>query len=367
MTLDRDEKFMFQAIRLAQNGFGLTAPNPPVGAILVKNGKVIGKGWHRKAGLPHAEIEAIRNAIPKANLIKGSTLYVTLEPCSTFGRTPPCVDSIIRLKIRKVVVGCIDPNPKHAGRGLKYLRGKGIEVVTGVLEKECQSLIEYWTYWIRNRRPWVIAKCGMSLDGKIATNSGESQWITSLGSRRYANEQRGKADAVLVGIQTILKDNPALSLRYGKMRKKKKLWKIILDSSARTPLNSKVFDDGKVWIFASSEAPQKKMAQLSKRAAAITIRPVEEGGINLNFVLKTLGEAGITSLLVEGGGQMLGSFFVQKKVQEVLFFVAPIILGGVGSKRAVAGAGFPNWNRSLKLKDFKIARFGKDLLITGKT
>jgi len=367
MYSERDQFFMKKALKLAKHGLGLTSPNPAVGALIVKDGKILGQGWHHRAGLAHAEIEAIQKATQSGKSIRGSTLYITLEPCCTWGRTPPCVDAIICAGIQKVVVGCIDPNPKHAGKGLVLLRRKKVKVVKNVLEKECRALNEAWNYWITHRRPWVIAKCGMSLDGKIATKTGESQWITSTRSRQLANKLRGFSDAVLVGIGTILKDNPELNLRFGSLKKQKKLWKVILDSQGRTPLKSKVFKEGKVWIFTTQQASSKKVEQLRQQGAIVSIAPhPNRRGIDLNYVLKTLGKSGITNLLVEGGGEVLGSFFLQRKVQEIRFFIAPVILGGKESKRAVEGAGFSKWKDSSNLENFEISRLGTDLLVEGK-
>jgi diaminohydroxyphosphoribosylaminopyrimidine deaminase/5-amino-6-(5-phosphoribosylamino)uracil reductase len=366
MSLNDELRWMRLALKLASKGVGLTSPNPAVGAIIVKKRKLIGTGWHQKAGFAHAEVNAIDSAIKSGKSVRGSTLYVTLEPCSTWGRTPPCVDSIVESGIKRVVVGTLDPNPAHQGKGIKLLKKRNILCKVGVLQNECSRLNEKWNYWITNRKPWVTAKCGMSLDGKISTVSGESKWITSPSSRNLANRLRGEYEAVLVGINTVLTDDPSLNIREGPLKNRKKVWKIILDSNARTPVKSKIFKDGKVWIFCTRKASSRKITQLQKVGANVTVSPENKYGIDLNFVLKTLSKHDITSLLVEGGGEVLSSFFVQKKVSDIYFFISPIVLGGVESKRAIAGIGFPNWKSSASLNDFRIKKVGSDLLVTGK-
>src|SRR4051794_30973739 len=209
------EHYMRMALQLAQRGYGQTSPNPMVGAVLVKSGKIIGTGWHRRAGEPHAEIEALNDARNRGADVRGATLYVTLEPCSTHGKTPPCTDAIRGAGINKVVVGATDPNPRHAGAGFKLLRNGGIQVATGVLEKECASLNEAFNHWIVHRRPFVVVKSAMTMDGKIATAAGESKWITGEEARDYGMRLRQGADAILVGVNTVLADDPRLTVRRG--------------------------------------------------------------------------------------------------------------------------------------------------------
>src|SRR5882724_8034872 len=289
-----DARFMQLALGLARKGKGATSPNPMVGAVLVKNGKIIGRGWHRRAGLPHAEIEALRDAEKRRKNPESATLYVTLEPCSTHGRTPPCSEAIIAAGIKRVVVGAIDPNPRHAGKGLKILKRAGIDVVGFDARRvnECTTLNEPFNHWIVHRTPFVTVKAGMTLDGKIATTSGESRWITSEQSREFAmNHLRQGADAILAGVNTILADNPSLTVRTGtktmgnierrtaNAEHRMRLRRIVLDSMARTPLNSKVVSDefaALTTIVVSRSAPKKKIAALAKRVRVLiapTITP----------------------------------------------------------------------------------------------
>src|SRR5471032_1735887 len=243
----KEISFMRLALRLARRGYGATSPNPMVGAVLVKGGKIIGRGWHRRAGLPHAEIEALRDAQKRGHPPLGATLYVTLEPCCTHGRTPPCTDAIIAAGIKKVVIGATDPNPKHAGKGFKILRRAGIEVVHGILSDECTKLNEAFNHWIVHRTPFVTVKAAMTLDGKIATAGGESKWITGEKARAHGMKLRQGNDAILVGINTILADNPSLTARAkmedGRWKMGKPIRRIVLDSMARTPLTAKVVSD----------------------------------------------------------------------------------------------------------------------------
>ena len=258
------------ALRLAKRGCGATSPNPMVGAILVKGGKIIGRGWHRRAGLPHAEIETLRDAQKRGHNPRSATLYVTLEPCCTHGRTPPCTDAIISAGIIKVVIGATDPNPKHAGKGFKILKRAGIQVIHGILADECAKLSEAFNHWIVHRTPFVTVKAAMTLDGKIATASGESKWITGEKSRAVGMKLRQGTDAILVGVNTILADNPSLTFRAGKNQKskdKKNLRRIVLDSMARTPLNAKIVSDEfskLTTIVVSKNAPENRAAKLSK-------------------------------------------------------------------------------------------------------
>src|SRR5947208_11035637 len=237
----QDLQFMRLALALARRGYGATSPNPMVGAVLVKKGRIIGRGWHRRAGQPHAEIEAIRDAERRGHSSKGATLYVTLEPCSTHGRTPPCTQAIVAAGIKRVVIGATDPNPRHRGRGFGILKRAGIEVIKGILADECERLNEAFNHWIIHRTPFVTVKAAMTLDGKIATAAGVSKWITGEKARAYGMKLRQEADAILVGINTILADDPSLTVRGG--RSQKRLRRIVLDSTAKTPLTAKVVRD----------------------------------------------------------------------------------------------------------------------------
>src|SRR5665213_3718258 len=268
-----DAQFMRLALRLARRGGGATSPNPVVGAVLVKGGKTIGRGWHRRAGLPHAEIEALRDAQKRGQNPRGATLYVTLEPCCTHGRTPPCTDAVIAAGIKRVLVGATDLNPKHSGRAFKIFQCAGIEVVHGILAVECARLNEAFNHWIVHRTPFVTVKAAMTLDGKIATAGGESKWITGEPARAHGMKLRRDSDAILVGVNTVLADNPSLTARNQKsevrsQNKNLRLRRIILDSMARTPLQAKVVsDEHAAWttLVVGKFAPKKRVAALAKQ------------------------------------------------------------------------------------------------------
>jgi diaminohydroxyphosphoribosylaminopyrimidine deaminase/5-amino-6-(5-phosphoribosylamino)uracil reductase len=381
MRLER--QYMRLALRLARRGYGATSPNPMVGAVLVKGGKIIGRGWHHRAGEPHAEIEALRDAQQRGHNVKGATLCVTLEPCCTHGRTPPCTAAIKAAGIKRVVAGTIDPNPQHGGRGFKILRRAGIAVAQGVVADECERINEAFNHWIVRGTPFVTVKAGMTLDGKIATASGESRWITGEKARAYGMKLRQRADAILVGINTVLADNPSLTVRNpkGESRRPKaaahgtksaglshQLRRIVLDARGRTPLEAKVASDecaALTTIVVSRLAPKRRVAELAKRVRVL-VAPSSDGKINLHWLLKKLGAEHITSLLVEGGGEVNASFLLQGLAQRVTFFYAPKILGGRDSRRAVAGEGARTHAESLSLTDSEWRRLGPDWLLSAR-
>lgn len=278
------------ALRLARRAYGRTSPNPMVGAVLVKRGQVIGRGWHRRAGEPHAEIEAIRDAQKRGHNARGATLYVTLEPCCTHGRTPPCTSAIIAAGLRRVVVGATDPNPQHAGRAFPMLLRARLALTHGVLAGECEQLNEAFNHWIVHRTPFVTVKAAMSLDGKIATVTGESKWITSEPARAYAMKLRAGADAVLVGVKTILKDNPGLTLRLPGFSAKS-LRRIVLDPRGRTPLAAGILGDASAnltTVVVTKSVPPKRLAALRRRVR-VMVAPARRSQINIPWLLKTLG------------------------------------------------------------------------------
>ena len=393
--MQTDFEFMRLALRLARRGYGETSPNPMVGAVLVKGGKIIGRGWHRRAGLPHAEIEALRDAQKRGHNFKGATLYVTLEPCSTHGRTPPCTDAIIAAGIKRVVVCVKDPNPKHAGKGFKILRRAGIEVVGlrrhvgafksgdmsphSKLADECAKLNKAFNRWIVHRTPFVTVKAAMTLDGKIATASGESKWITGEKAREHGMKLRRGSDAILVGINTILADDPSLTARtkmgVGRWKMAKPVRRIILDSMARTPVTAKVASDefaALTTIVVGKHAPKSRVAALAERVIVLVAPTansklqIKNSKLDLCWLLKQLGSENVTSLLVEGGGEVNASFLLGGLAQRVAFFYAPKILGGRDSRRAVAGDGAKNIADALRLRDIEWKRLGADLLLTAR-
>ena len=371
--------FMRQALRLAGHGYGRTSPNPMVGAVLVRGGKIIGRGWHRRAGEAHAEIAALHDAQRRENAPRSATLCVTLEPCCTNGRTPACTDAIIAAGIKRVVIGATDPNPKHSGRAFKILRRAGIEVIHGILADECARLNEAFNRWIVHCTPFVTVKAAMTLDGKIATASGESKWITGEKARAYGMKLRQGADAILVGINTILADDPSLTFRSAKCEvrsaNERRLRRIVLDSLARTPLKAKVVsDEHAAWttIIVSQHAPQSRVEALAKRVKVLAA-PLAESAIgnrpstiDLHWLLKKLGSENVTSLLVEGGGEVNASFLLGGLAQRVAFFYAPKILGGRDSRKAVAGEGVKRLDEVITLRDIKWRWLGEDLLLTAR-
>lgn len=361
--MTQDERWMKRALVLARKGIGRTSPNPCVGAIIVRGSKVLGQGWHRAVGKAHAEVEALDDASQRGHDVRGATLYVTLEPCCTWGHTPPCTDALIESGVRRVVVGSQDPNPKHEGKGFVLLKKAGISVVRGVSEAACQQLNQKWNHWIVSRTPWVIAKSAMSLDGKISTTKGESRWITSETARAQGHALRSQVDAILVGIGTVLKDDPELSVRYGK-RHPKGLVRIVLDSDARTPLSARILSkEQATWIFVSRDAPASRIKKLLAAGAQVYRTPGSGGQLSLKAVLQRLGKQGITSLVVEGGGRVLGSFFLENRVQQVVWWIAPLIIGGTQSRRSVEGIGFEYWKPAVDLGALKVSKVGPDLRI----
>lgn len=318
------------ALLEASKGMGRTSPNPAVGAVIVRHGEILAQGWHRKAGKPHAEIEAIR-ALATPELAQGATIYVTLEPCSTHGRTPPCVNAIITAGFRRVVIGATDPNPRHAGRGLGLLRDAGLEVTSGILEKECTRLNEAFNQWIVTGQPFVIAKSAMSLDGRITRPPGEGQWLTSPASRRWGHRLRAQVDAILVGAETIRRDNPRLTVRgVGRHRQP---WRVVISRSGNLPPGAHVFTDA--WKERTLVFPE------------------------LQDALQELGRRQILSVLIEGGGEILGAAFDARLVDRVEFFYAPILTGGPTS--AVAGHGVGSNEEGLRLVDPVFTQSGPDL------
>ena len=384
-----DSIYMREALRLARKGFGATSPNPMVGAVLVRDGRIIGRGWHRRAGRPHAEIEALHDAQKRGHSPRGATLFVTLEPCCTQGRTPPCTDALIAARIRRVVIGATDPNPRHAGKGFGLLRRAGIDVVAigAPLADECLKLNEAFNHWIVRRTPFVTVKAAMTLDGKIATAGGESKWITGEKARACGMKLRRGSDAILVGINTILADNPSLTVRdEGKNKgniqpstpniQRPGLRRIVLDSGARTPLDAKVVSDefaSLTTIVVGPRAPKKRVAALARRVNVVIAPTIKSGSsatrhpsLDLRWLLKKLGAENVTSLLVEGGGEVNASFLLGGLAQRVAFFYAPIILGGRDAHSGVAGAGAKSLRDAVPLREVGWHRLGDDLLLTAR-
>lgn len=365
----KNKEFMQLALRLATRAFGLTSPNPMVGAVLVKNGGIIGQGWHHCAGMPHAEIEALNDARKHGHSPQDATLYVTLEPCCTHGRTPPCTEAVIAAGLKQVFISTLDPNPVHSGRGVAILNAAGIETDCGLLGKESARLNEAFNHWIVHRTPWVTVKAAMSLDGKIATTAGQSKWITGEKSRAFGMKLRLAADAILVGVNTILADNPSLTLRVPASRQPgKRLRRIILDPKARSPIESNVISDASAALttIVTTRLADKARVQALSEHVRVLEAPETDGWIDLPWLLKRLGAENVTNLLVEGGGETNAGFILPRLAHRIAFFYAPMILGGRTAPKGVAGEGIPSLDDRIQLEDIAWRRLGVDLLLTAR-
>lgn len=356
-----DERWMSRALRLAQRGQGRTSPNPMVGAVLVKGERVVGEGYHVRAGEAHAEIVALKEAGEEA---RGAALYINLEPCSHHGKTPPCAPALIEAGVKRVFVGMEDPNPAVKGRGLEMLRQAGIDVEVGILEKACRSLNEAFSKYIRTGKPFVILKIASTLDGKIATRQGESKWITGEASRRFAHRLRNRVDGLLVGIGTILNDDPMLTAR---VRGGRDPYRIILDSRLRIPDKAKVLadDPGKTIIATTELAPEASLGRLEKRGVRVLILDSRGGRVYLQSLLTTLGEMEMMSLLVEGGSEVNGSFLKEGLIDKMFLFFAPKLIGGVEARGIFGGSGAATLEEALVLDSLKVKKIGEDLFIEG--
>jgi diaminohydroxyphosphoribosylaminopyrimidine deaminase/5-amino-6-(5-phosphoribosylamino)uracil reductase len=352
-----DEKYMLEALRLAKKGMGWTFPNPMVGAVIVKNNKIIGRGYHKKIDMPHAETEAFTSATEDP---AGATMYVTLEPCSHFGRTPPCVDEIIEKGITKIICAIVDPNYKVHGTGLKKLKDAGIQVETGLLTDKARLLNEGFFTFHQKRRPFITLKFAASLDGKIATRTGDSKWITNEKERAYARSLRAEYHAILVGINTVLQDNPNLGARQ--IGKKDPL-RIILDSTLKIPMNSDVLRDNNVLIVTTKKADEKKLEDLQKKPIAVL--RFQNDIISIPDLMKELYKKEIVSIFIEGGAETLGSFADAKIVDRVYACYAPIIIGGRGAVSAVKGEGVAKVLDALHLHDIHIKKFDDNFVVIG--
>ncbi len=364
------DTFMRQALRLAARGRGTTSPNPMVGAVLVRRGRVIGQGYHRRAGGPHAEIEALNDAAARGESPRGATLYVTLEPCCTHGRTPPCTDAIVKAGIRQVVVAATDPNPHHAGRGFDLLRTAGIQVQSGLQMEAANRLNEIFNHWIVHRTPWVTLKIAQTLDGKIATAAGQSKWITGEGARRVGQQLRRAHDAILVGVETVLQDDPALTLRIGRRVEARRRW--VLDTRARTPLTAQLVTDAfadQTTIVVGVNAPKSRVKVLA-RLVSVLSAPLRNGRIDLSWLMTQMGGSSgaspLTSLLVEGGGEVHASFLEARLAHRFVSFVAPKILGGGTARRAVGGESYPSLAACPRLIDVESRQVPPDLMFSGR-
>ena len=337
MSRAADEDYMRLALREAERGIGWTSPNPAVGAVIVKDGVIIGKGWHRRAGEPHAEIEAIHD-LHRPDLARGATLYVTLEPCCTQGRTPPCTNAIINAGFRRVVFGATDPNPMHAGKAIAILRGARVGVTHIILAEECTSLNSGFNKWVTEGLPLVIAKAGLSLDGRLTRPPAEGQWLTSASSRADAMKLRAQVDAIIIGAGTLRADDPLLTVRGVPGYEEKQPLRVVITRNGHLPKDARIFND-------------------AHRARTLVYR-----GKPLRQVLHDLGRRGCTSVMIEGGGELLGAAFDARVVDRIHFYVAPMLCGGPA---VIGGRGAGSTPESVSLKNVSYQRVGPDLRITG--
>ncbi len=357
-----DIQYMQRALSLSLKGKGSVSPNPMVGAVIVKNKKVIAEGWHKKCGSDHAEIVAINKA---SGSLKGATLYVTLEPCYHFGRTPPCVDTIIEKGFSRVVIGMKDPNPLTKGQSIKKMKAKGIKVEIGLLAEEIAKVNEIFMKHIEQKVPFVAAKIAQTLDGKIATSIGQSKWITTEETRLYARKIRDEYDAILVGINTVLKDDPLLS----GSKKAKRLKKIVLDSTLAISQKAKLFQGtapGDCIIATTKRASLAKKSVLERIGATIIVAPIlKNGKIDLIWLMKELARNEIISILIEGGAHVIGSALKYKLVDKMYVYIAPKIIGDKQALDSIVGLDIFNLNKALELGDIKIKPINKDIMVEG--
>ena len=358
-----DIKYMRMALRLAEKARGRTSPNPMVGAVVVKDGKIISRGWHRKAGEPHAEAIALKKAGAAA---EGAMLYVTLEPCSHTGkRTPPCTPLVIQSGAKRVVIAMIDPNPKVSGGGVKALQSAGIEVVTGVLEAEAKKLNEAFIRHVTTGTPFVTLKIAQTLDGKIATARGESQWITGEKAREEAHRLRDINDAILVGINTVLKDNPLLTTRIPSGRDPVR---VIVDSALRIPLNAKILtqkSSAKTIVATLASAPKGKMTKLQKAGVEVLMVKSAQGRVDLRDLMRKLGKMDITSVLIEGGAEINFSALKAGIVDKAILFIAPMLMTGKDALCSIGGTSPVKLSQALRLRDVTSHFVGQDFMVEG--
>ena len=361
--LSYDEKYMRLAMQLAGNAIGRTSPNPLVGAVIVKDNRVVGCGWHRKAGTPHAEVHALNQA---GELAQGADVYVTLEPCAHYGKTPPCAKALVEAKVKNVYGGLLDVNPKVAGKGFKILEDAGIHVEYGFLQDELRKQNEVFFKWIEHKKPFVVLKAAMTLDGKIATATGQSKWITNETSRAYGYKLRDIYDGIMVGINTVIEDNPMLTARVDVG---KNPIRIVVDSSLKIDINANVVQDksAKTIVATTDKADKDKILKLqAQNVDVIVVDKDENDKVDIKKLLNILGQQNICSILVEGGATLSGSFVAKKLVDKVYFFIAPKIVGGKEAKTPVAGTGILNLQEALALKDIQIEKLEEDILIIGR-
>ena len=359
----KDDAYMQIALDLAARGRGRVEPNPMVGAVVVTDGRIAGRGWHKQFGGPHAEVSALHDAGPAGS---GATIYVTLEPCCHHGKTPPCSDAVIAAGIKRAVVAMVDPFPDVAGRGLEQLRQAGLEVEAGVLEARARQLNAPFVKLVTAGRPYVIVKWAMSLDGKIATRTGDSQWISSEPSRQRVHELRNVVDAVMIGVGTALADDPQLTCRIEGGRNPRR---IVVDSSARTSVGSKLVQTAReveTIIAATGDAPTERVEALEGAGCEVLLLPPRDGRVDLAALMDELGRRKLTNVLVEGGGELLGGIIRQDLADRAMVFVAPKVIGGREAPGPVGEEGVASLAEALSLEQVHVEHIGPDLLVEGE-
>ena len=365
MSLELDRYWMRRAIALAKRAVGRTSPNPAVGAVVVRNNQAVGCGYTHPPGGPHAEIVALQRA---GELARGAVLYVTLEPCSHFGRTPPCCQAIVKSGISRVVCAMEDPFPLVNGRGVEQLKNHGIQVETGLLKEEALQVNEWYPKYVATGIPFVTYKFAMSLDGKTATRTGDSKWISGEESRKYSHRLRRINDAVMCGIGTALKDDPMLTPRpRGRTRRGYPL-RIVVDSSARLPTSAAIFKDvelSPVLVAVAESAPLERVKALRDAGAEVAVFPARSGRVDLSVLMQELGKRGITSVLLEGGGTLAASLLEAGYIDKVIAFVAPIIVGGDAAPSPIDGCGIDKLADAVRIHNIKIHRIGSDVVVEG--
>lgn len=366
MWTREDERFMRRALRLAERGLGRTEPNPAVGAVIVRDGRIVGEGYHQKAGTPHAEVHAIRAAGEDA---RSATLYVTLEPCNHEGRTPPCTRAVLQAGVKRVVIGTLDPNPRVVGGGARFLRENGLEVQAGCLEEASRLLVAPFAKHFVTGLPWVRAKVACSMDGRTATRTGNSKWITNERARAFGHRVRAVSGAIVVGRGTVVADDPQLTCRSGGKAMRDPV-RVILDSDLRTDPSSRVcrLESSAPTIVVGVQHPASAARKKALEAAGVelwTVPPDHQGRVHIPSVLSRLGDRGIQSVLVEGGPTVHGAFWDQGLVDEAFFFYAALVIGGTDAQPAIGGSGADTLGAAVRLRSVRHRKLGDDWLVQG--
>ena len=355
------ERMMKRAMTLARKGVGRTSPNPPVGCVIARDGEIVGSGWHRAAGTPHAEIHALTEAGDKA---AGSDVFVTLEPCSHFGKTPPCTDALIAAGVGRVYAGMVDPNPLVSGKGVKQLRAAGIPTFPGLLEPECRRLIGPFVKHVAVGLPFVTVKSALTLDGKTATAGGDSKWITGEQARRHVHRLRAESDALMVGVETVLADDPQLTCRL--LRGGRDPLRVVVDSRLRTPLDARLFRvrSSATTLIATVQQYEERLVPYRTLGAEVLACRDGEGRVDLADLLARLGKRGVQSVFVESGGELAGALLRQGLIDKLILFYGAKLVGGEG-RSPFSGVGVEKMSEAIRLQEIEVRRYGDDLMVLG--